>query len=609
MVHIGKLYVEYLFREPLFTLVQAEVPCKWINDSQRLLLEWFDVIHDCPSQLYHIPLQFCPPSSWLCEHYASERSQGVRIVRGLPAGWGECFRTVTLDIVSQAIECWKDIVAVGSNKNHIIILDGITGGQKAVLSGHTDSVRSVSFSLDGTSLISGSEDKTVKLWDVQTGGVVRTFHGHTEYVTSVSVSADCTMVASGSDDKTIRLWNIQMGECYSVLEQQKAVYTVNFSPMDPQCLISISGGKVWQWDISGHKINPAHDSSHITFSLGKVQVVLCQGVVVIVQHFSRSQLAHCCCLIPGGRLIAVATGNAINVWDITSSDPHLIKTYVGHSATISSLVFSSPSTLISSSYDRSVKFWQIADLLLDPPVTNLESTPLASAPINFITLQAQDGIAISSDYNGVVSIWDISTGHCKASFQTPASVPAYKDAQLVNSRLIYVWSKDGKAHIWDAEKGEYQIVGTIEDHFEDVKISGDGSMVYCLYCRSLQAWSILTGETMGKVELEYSIHRRSLTVDSSRVWVHSRVEKHHGWDFGTPGSSPVELSITPPHLNKTTLWDGALCRIKDTITGGVVFQLGGRFMNPACLQWDGQYLVAGYTSGEVLILDFSCVLS
>jgi hypothetical protein len=50
--------------------------------------------------------------------------------------------------------------------------------------------------------------------------------------------------------------------------------------------------------------------------------------------------------------------------------------------------------------------------------------------------------------------------------------------------------------------------------------------------------------------------------------------------------------------------DNGSAQIKDTITGKVVFQLSGRYAKANDVQWDGQYLVAGYDSGEVLILDF-----
>jgi WD40 repeat protein len=100
----------------------------------------------------------------------------------------------------------------------IIILDAITGSQMAVLSGHTW-VNCLTFSSDGKSLVSGSDDKTVKLWDMQTGGVVKTFHGHTQWVWSVSISADHTRIASGSGDHTICLWDIQTGECLCTIQQ------------------------------------------------------------------------------------------------------------------------------------------------------------------------------------------------------------------------------------------------------------------------------------------------------------------------------------------------------------------------------------------------------
>ena len=78
----------------------------------------------------------------------------------------------------------------------------------ATLQGHTDSVTSVSFSPDGTTLASGSADDTVKLWDVATKQNIAHFEGHTDGVTSVSFSPDGTTLASGSADDTVKLWDV-----------------------------------------------------------------------------------------------------------------------------------------------------------------------------------------------------------------------------------------------------------------------------------------------------------------------------------------------------------------------------------------------------------------
>ena len=85
------------------------------------------------------------------------------MIKGLPAEWGTCSRTVALDSYPWSLACWKDTIAVGLESGDITILDRITGSQAAILSGHTDYARSVVFSSDGTLLVSGSDDYTVKL--------------------------------------------------------------------------------------------------------------------------------------------------------------------------------------------------------------------------------------------------------------------------------------------------------------------------------------------------------------------------------------------------------------------------------------------------------------
>ena len=71
---------------------------------------------------------------------------------------------------------------------------------------------------DGTKVASGSNDKTVKLWDVTSGECLQTLEGHSADLTSVSFSPDGTKVASGSQDKTVKLWDATSGELLQTLE-------------------------------------------------------------------------------------------------------------------------------------------------------------------------------------------------------------------------------------------------------------------------------------------------------------------------------------------------------------------------------------------------------
>jgi WD40 repeat protein len=56
--------------------------------------------------------------------------------------------------------------------------------------------------------LSGSLDKTLKLWDVAMGKEIRTFGGHTGFVSSVAFSPDGRSALSGSWDRTLKLWDL-----------------------------------------------------------------------------------------------------------------------------------------------------------------------------------------------------------------------------------------------------------------------------------------------------------------------------------------------------------------------------------------------------------------
>ena len=597
--------------------------CKWADDSQRFILENFDIIHNSPPQIYQFALPFSPSSSWLHKQYPAELLQAPRVVKGAKADWGMCSRTVLLDTPIQALSYWNNVIAIGSKNGEIITLDAITGSRMAILSGHTDGVNCVTFSSDGRSLASSADDSTVKLWDIQTGGDVGTFLGHTGFVLSVSISTDYTRIVSGSADNTMYLWDIQTGECLWTIKQEDAVGHVSFSPMDPQHIVSISGKKVWEWDLRGQQILPAYNGTYIAFSPDCTKFASHNGDVVTIQDSNSraiqnqfhvaSQYTNNCCFSPDGSLIAAAAYSTIYVWDITSPDSHLVGTLIGHTDWILSLAFSSLSFLVSVSRDKSVRFWQVGALSTDPVITDPESAPLASSKILSVGLQIGTGIVISSDKEGVVKAWDISTGLCKASYQTPAGDNFWRDARLIDGRLIIVWYAHGQISIWNTNKDDPpKILVTLPSFPKGLRISGDGSKVFCLSDRLIRAWSTHTGEPMGeiKVELEQGFYLDPLQMDDSKIWIQLKDFSTQGWDFGISNSVPVPLSngsTERPLLDLigSNLWQTEdPSWIKNVVTGKEVFQLSGRYVKPRCIEWDGQYLVAGYGSGEILILDF-----
>ena len=533
-----------------------------------------------------------------------------------------CSRTVLLNCGLWTLSYWNNTIAVGSEGRDILILDAITGSQTAIFSGHRDAVRSLTFSADGISIVSGSYDKTVKLWDMQTGGVVKTFHGHTDRIRSVSISVDHTTIASGSEDNTLCLWTIETGECHHIIQQQTKVFCTRFSPTDPQCLLSASSHTIHHWGIDGYEIGPTSHGCEAAFSPDGTKFVSNTGTDVIVQNISpRETVARfdtaesyhsLCCFSLDGKLVAVAAGYNVCVWDITGPEPHLIETFVGHIKNITSLAFSSPSILISTSRDKSVKFWQISALSADPAVTDPESTSLTLASVESIALEVKNGTIIPSGLDGVIKTWGISTG--KGPFQPLAGDSHQNNIQLIDSKLIFVWYADNKINIWNAEKGELlQTMNVPGRGLKDLRVSGDGSKVFCLYEKFIQAWDIWTREAVGKAKPQ-SGQTEILATDGSKVWIEVRDGYDfsvQGWDFGIMGTSPVELFNGLPdrfHLSNTKVWETNVSRMKDVVTGRVVLQPPERFGKVVHVQWGGQYLVISFRSKEVLILDFSHML-
>ena len=133
------------------------------------------------------------------------------------------------------------------------------------LKGHTGAVWGVSFSPDGTRIVTGSDDMTARVWDVGTGTPLLELKGHTSWVWGVSFSPDGTRIVTGSIDKTAKVWDAQSGTPIVELKLQVGEATrVSFSA-DGSRIITGGGddnaAKVWDartgQELKGESISTA----------------------------------------------------------------------------------------------------------------------------------------------------------------------------------------------------------------------------------------------------------------------------------------------------------------------------------------------------------------
>jgi WD40 repeat protein len=106
--------------------------------------------------------------------------------------------------------------------------------------GHVGTITGVAFLPDGRQAVTSSQDHTVRVWNLDSGQEIRCLEGHTRPVSGVAVSANGRHAVSGGADNSVRLWDVETGQEVRRFEgHTNVVNAVALSPDGRRCL---SGG-------------------------------------------------------------------------------------------------------------------------------------------------------------------------------------------------------------------------------------------------------------------------------------------------------------------------------------------------------------------------------
>ena len=509
--------------------------------------------------------------------------------------------------------------------------------------GHTDAVRSAVFSDDGTLLLSGSQDNTVRVWEIATGQMLRTFRGHGGRVQAAVFLPKGDRILSASHDQTVREWSIDKYEEIRTLQgvvlngHTDAVLDATFSADQTQIVTASRDRTARLWNTStgqpGLTLSEGHSylaSTAIFFPGGKklltaavdntarIWDVTTGGQIQRLDHSGRSAAAT---VSSNARWVATGSDDKSAIlWDATTGTR--LKKLEAHQSEVTAVAFS-PNDLLLATGDTKghVKLWNVE---AGRVVANLDGHSRRISAIRF----SNDGTRVlTASGDNTVGQWDVTSGKelDKLILKHPDAVLALQN--IPGSNQVVTSCADQKLRIWDTSTAQVvQTIGPLPGNVFSVSVSDDGRRLLVANSdeRTVRLWDLTSGQEIespqsnGKLGPLIDMKLRGgllwstafvpgsddvLTVggSDSRLWDAKTGREKMSF---SPHGAVASAAFSPAgDMVVTGSWDNS-AKVWDTKTGKVIRKLEGEhtsFVNTATFSNDGEFVLTASDDGTAKV--------
>ncbi|ELR11952.1 WD domain, Gbeta repeat-containing protein [Acanthamoeba castellanii str. Neff] len=231
---------------------------------------------------------------------------------------------------SVAVDPGNEWFVTGSADRTIKIWDLASGTLKLTLTGHINSLRGLAVSPRHPYLFSASEDKMVKCWDLEYNKVIRHYHGHLSGVYCLSLHPTIDVLVTGGRDSTARVWDMRTKNQVHCLSSHAAtVVSIITQATDPQVVTGSMDSTVKLWDLAAGK-------AMCTLTNHK------KGVRAMAMH-------------PREYTFASASADNIKKWKLPKGD--FLHNLPGHNTIVHSMAINEDGVLVTGGDDGSLCFW------------------------------------------------------------------------------------------------------------------------------------------------------------------------------------------------------------------------------------------------------------